>query len=408
MAKFKYVARDNQGKAVNGVIDAGDSGSAGVALRGRGLTVLSVSAAGGLFKAGAAKEAKARARTADLALFTRQFATMLNAGLPVMECLDILTEQIDDPGFKACLNRVRGDVRGGSDLSGAMGKFAKAFPPLYTNMVRAGEASGQLDTIFQRLADYLEANERLKRKIKSAMTYPVVSLGLVACITIFLLVYIVPQFKDMFEKLGATLPLPTRMVMSISAFLTSWVGGGLSLLAVVGLFVTYRTMRKTPAGRLAIDSAFLKTPVFGPLFQKVAVGRFARTFATMLKSGVAILQSLDIVAATSGNAVLERVVEDAKQGVRQGQMLAEPLAKHEIFPPMVVRMIATGEKSGALEVLLEKVAEFYDEQVDAGVESLTAMIEPIMLGVMGVVVGGIVLSIFLPILELQQSIGKKR
>ena len=406
MPKFKYAARDGAGKQTNGVLDAPDTGAAAAALKARGLSVLSVTAAGG-WGGGSAKEARARARPADLALFTRQFATMLDAGLPVMECLDILAEQADDPGFKTCLGKVRGDVRGGSDLSGAMGKFPKAFPPLYSNMVRAGEASGQLDVIFNRLADYLEANESLKRKIKSAMTYPAVSLGLVLIITVFLLLFIVPKFEEMFNKMHVPLPLPTRMVLAVSAFLGSWTGGGLSLAFIVCAFIAYVMARKTPKGRLVIDMAFLRMPIFGPLFQKVAVSRFTRTFSTMLKSGVAILQALDIVASTSGNAVLERVVEDAKQGVRQGQMLAEPLATHPIFPAMVVRMIATGEKSGALEILLEKVAEFYDEQVDAGVESLTAMIEPLMLAVMGVLVGGIVLAIFLPIMEMQKHVGRK-
>ncbi len=402
MAKFKYVARDSAGGKVEDEIEAPNQAAAMQMLKRSRVTVLSMTEVKkGLFNFSLTKP-KPRAKASDLVIFTRQFSTMVEAGLPVVEILDILLEQTDDAGFKIAVSDVRSAVRAGSDLSTAMAKFPKVFSPLYTNLIKAGEASGDLDVILKRLATYLEKNASLRRKIISAMTYPSVSLILILGITVFLLVFIVPQFEDMFDKLGADLPLPTRIVLFISnTMLHYWY----LVIAGVGGFIAFiYVSRKNPRGRYMWDQVNLKVPIFGELFQKVALSRFSRTFSTMLRSGVPMLGSLEIVASTAGNGVVEEAVMASREAVRQGESLASPLSECQIFPPMVVRMISVGERTGALESLLEKVAEFYDEQVDAAVETLTSVIEPVMIGVMGVIVGFIVVAIFMPILEIANKI----
>lgn len=406
MAKFKYVARDQSGGKIEDVIEAANQAAATAALRRMRFTVLSMKPVKpGIFNISLTKP-RPHAKSADLVIFTRQFATMVEAGLAVVEILDILLEQIDDPGFKIVIEELRSDVRGGSDLSTSLSKYPKVFSQLYVNMIRAGEASGELDSILKRLAGYLEKSEALKRKIKSAMTYPMVSLTLVFGITIFLLVYIVPQFVEIFDKMGAEVPLPTRIVMGMSTALTSqWY---LIMAAIAGFIVLTVVSRKSQRGRYLWDACFLKMPIFGELIQKIAISRFAQTFATMLRSGVPMLGSLEIVATTSGNSVVEEAVLASREAVRQGESLATPLGECPVFPAMVVRMVAVGEKTGSVESLLEKVAEFYDEQVDAAVESLTSVIEPVMIGVMGILVGGIVIAIFVPIFQMSQAAGRRR
>ncbi len=348
---------------------------------------------------------KPRVNGETLVIFTRQFATMIGAGIPVLECLSILEEQAEDPGFKSALRGVVDEVRGGGDLSQALARYPKVFVRIYTNMIQAGEASGQLDTILNRLAEYLEATEKLRREIKSAMTYPVVSLIMILGITVFLLVYIIPKFQEIFKALRVDLPLPTRIVLALSTILTTF--WGQVLFMGVGMAMLLHFWKSTKSGAYTWDRLMLKVPVFGELTQKVALSRFAKTFATLLRSGVPILGALEIVAATAGNKVVEEAVNNARESIRQGENLAKPLAQSFVFPPMVVRMIAIGEKSGALEQLLEKISEFYDQQVEAMVEQLTALIEPIMIGIMGFIVGGIVLSIFLPIFKIQDALRKK-
>ena len=402
MAKFKYVARDSAGVKVEDEIEAPNQAAAVQQLKRNRITVLSITEAKKSLFSFSLGKPKPKASSADLVIFTRQFSTMVEAGLPVVEILDILLEQTDAPGFKIAVTDVRSAVRAGSDLSTAMSKFPNVFNTLYVNLIRAGEASGDLDVILKRLATYLEKNASLRRKIISAMTYPSVSLLLILAITVFLLVFIVPQFEDMFSKLGAELPLPTRMVLAISnTFLYHWY---LVVAGVAGFIAFVIISRKHPRGRYMWDQLNLKMPIFGELFQKVALSRFSRTFSTMLRSGVPMLASLEIVASTAGNGVVEEAVMASRDAVRQGESLGSPLSDSPIFPPMVVRMISVGERTGALESLLEKVAEFYDEQVDAAVETLTSIIEPVMIGVMGVVVGFIVIALFMPILEIAQKI----
>lgn len=402
MAKFKYAARDRAGNKVEDEVIAKNQAMAMQQLRRAGYTVLSITQAKkGLLSMSIGKP-KPRVSGNDLVIFTRQFSTMVEAGLPVVEILDILLEQTDDAGFKMVVADVRSEVRGGSDLSTAMAKYPKVFSELYVNLIKAGEASGDLDVILKRLAVFLEKNASLKRKIISAMTYPTVSLGLIICITIGLMVFIVPMFKEIFDKMGAELPLPTRIVMAISDTIVDY--WYIVAAFCVGSIMGIKISQKSARGRYFWDSLKIKAPVFGELFQKVAISRFSRTFSTMLKSGVPMLGSLDIVASTAGNGVVEEAIAASREAVRQGESLATPLSETPIFPPMVVRMISVGERTGALEALLEKVADFYDEQVDAAVETLTAVIEPVMIGIMGVLVGGIVIALFVPILSLQSSI----
>ena len=407
MSTFKYSAKDATGKTVGGTIEASSPIEAQESLRRKNLQVLKVSekkakgqgAKGGLFAP------SQKPKKGELELFTRQLSTMVSAGIPLLECLEILEEQAESPGFRNALRAVIEDIRSGADLSQALSRFPKIFSSIYVSMVRAGEASGQLDEILTRLAEYLEANAKLRREIKSAMTYPVVSMILVIAITGFLMIVIVPKFKEIFDGLGVELPGITQTVMNASL----WMKGNVAVCfgAMVGMFAAFSFWRRTAGGRRIWDRLILRAPVFGPLFRKVALSRFSRTFSTMIKSGVPILGSLEIVAETAGNTVIHSAVTKAMDSVRTGDTLATPLAKEPVFPPMVVRMIGIGERSGALEQLLGKISEFYDQQVEAEVKGLTSLIEPLLIAVMGIVVGGIVLAVFLPIMKLQEALTPK-
>lgn len=410
MPKFRYEARDSSGKKISQTIEGASKDEVMGKLRGQNLQVLSVTedkgkgGGGSIWNMSLGGPPKPKLGGEGLAIFTRQFSTMISAGIPVLECLDILEEQAEDPGFKTCVQQVVEDVRSGSDLSQALMRHPIVFDRIYVNMIKAGEASGQLDTILQRLAEYIESTEQLKRDIKGAMTYPVVSLVMILGITTFLLVFIIPKFQDIFLALKVDLPLPTIIVLGVSAALTRYWHN--LIMITIGLIMIFKWYKSTDSGGYVIDRMLLKMPVFGVLFQKIALSRFTKTFATLLRSGVPILGALDIVSATAGNRVVEEAVTNAKESIRQGENLAKPLSDSPVFPPMVVRMIAIGEKSGALEQLLEKISEFYDQQVESMVESLTSLIEPLMIGVMGFIVGGIVLSVFLPIFKIQEALRK--
>jgi len=410
--RFQYLARNPDGREVKGFIEADNESDAAGRLRQQQLSVVRLdqtsavagkSGAGrGLFGGGPAR----RAKVADLALFTRQMSTMISAGIPLIEAMDILAEQTleTNKGFGIGLQECSDLIRGGTELSESMSKFPRIFPQIYVNMVKAGEASGQLDVILNRLADFMEATEALKSEIKSAMTYPVISLILILGITFYLLIFVVPKFEQMFARLGGDLPMITQVVVAIS----KWLQNNIItvVVAMVVAVVAWVMVKRTKQGRRIMDTIFLKLPVFGPLFQKVAISRFARTFATLLSSGVPILGALEIVATTSGNAVLEETLLATRDTVKRGEPLSSHLETSWVFPPMVTKMIGIGERSGALEQLLGKVSDFYDQQVHATVKSLTSLIEPIMLVVMGLVVGVIVLAIFYPILEMQKQVQK--
>lgn len=405
MRTYKYVAISAEGKRVTGAVSAEVEDEVVGQLHNQNFTILSISEGGGKARGGkplALNLSLQRVKLEDLVLFTRQMATMISAGIALLEALEIMEEQIENARFKRIIGQVVRRVAGGGDFSEALADHPKVFSRIFVNMVKSGEASGQLDAILLRLADYLESAAALRREIKSAMTYPVVSLVLIFGITIFLMVGVIPKFNDIFIQMEVELPALTVFMLTTGMWMRHYflLFAGATAGIVLAVFIYCRT----PIGRRQFDWLVLHLPIFGPLFQKVALSRFSKTLATLLESGVPILGALEIVATTAGNTVVEEAVNRARENVRQGENLAQPLSESWVFPPMVTRMIAVGERSGALEQLLKKISEFYDQQVSATVESLTSLIEPIMIGLMGGMVGTIVLSVFWPILKLQQAL----
>jgi type IV pilus assembly protein PilC len=421
MAVYSYKAKKAGGGIITGTLNAQNETDAIGELRRQGHVVISLTAqrggggGGGTSKAAGGslfsfsfgkrvpRKGHARVKTQDMVVFTRQLSTMISSGIPLVEAIEILGEQTSNLGFKWTLDEVAVSIRGGKDLSQALGAHPKIFPAIYVNMVKAGEASGQLDIVLTRLAEYQEASAKLKGEIKSAMTYPVVSLIMVLGITMFLLVFIIPKFEDMFYSMNVELPALTKGLLATSLFLKHNILYALAGLVIVIVGVVQYT--KTEKGQTMRDWLLLRVPIFGPLFSKVAISRFSRTFSTLIQSGVPILGALEIVSETCGNKIVSNAITRASESVRQGETLGEPLAASGIFPPMVTRMISIGEKTGALETLLEKISEFYDQQ--ATVEGLTSLIEPLMIGLMGFLVGGMVLAIFLPIFKMVGTLGGK-
>ncbi|MBI4585888.1 MAG: type II secretion system F family protein [Planctomycetes bacterium] len=427
MPQFQYRAKNAQGKIITGNLNAQNETDAISELRRQGLTILGLAArkgglstngeggktgekAAGFFSLSLGKRAPLRlstvkVKTNDMVVFTRQLSTMISSGIPLVEALEILADQTSNMGFRGVLENVVSEVRTGKDLSTAMSKFSRVFPKIYVNMIKAGEASGQLDVVLLRLAEYQESAAQLKAEIKSAMTYPVISLVMVLGITIFLLVFIIPKFEEMFNSMNVDLPKVTKALLATSLFLKK--NFLMCSLASVAAGVALTFYSRTDKGGSLKDWALLRMPIFGPLFLKVALSRFSRTFGTLIQSGVPILGALEIVAETSGNRIIANAITKASESVRQGETLGEPLARSKIFPLMVTRMISIGEKSGALESLLGKIADFYDQQVKSTVEGLTSLIEPLLIGIMGFLVGGMVMAIFLPIFKMVGSLSGK-
>lgn len=340
--------------------------------------------------------------TRDIVIFTRQFATMINSGLPLVQSLDILAEQTENQALRKVIQEVLYDVESGNTLADALGKHPKVFTELYVNMVAAGEAGGILDTILLRLATFLEKNDALVRKIKGAMIYPAVIFTVAILAVVVLLVFVIPTFQNMFESAGIPLPLPTQLVINMSRFLQGYwwaLGAG-----VVGLVFLIRQTYQTPAGRLAIDKVLLNLPILGDLQRKAAVARFTRTLGTLVSSGVSILDGLEITAKTAGNRVIHDAVMGSRASIAGGETISGPLKESGVFPPMVVQMINVGEQTGGLDEMLTKIADFYDEEVDAAVEALLAAMEPIMIVVLGVVVGGMIVSMYLPIFDMINAV----
>jgi type IV pilus assembly protein PilC len=345
---------------------------------------------------------KNRITTRDLGVFTRQFATMINAGLPMVQCLDILASQSEKPNFKKIIAEVMSDVEAGSTLAEALKKHS-CFSDLYVNMVDAGEAGGILDIILNRLAVYLEKADALIKKVKTAMTYPAVVFTVAIGATTFMLLFIIPTFAQMFTDFGGTLPLPTRIVMGLSSFLrANW---WLLLLIIIGGVVGIRRYYKTAAGHYRIDRLLLKMPVLGSVIRKASVARFTRTLGTLVSSGVPILNGLEITARTAGNKVIEEAISNTRTSISEGNTIAEPLKAAGVFPPMVVQMIGVGEQTGALDEMLDKVADFYEDQVEASVKALTSILEPVMIILIGGIVGFIVISMYLPLFDVYNHIG---
>ncbi len=343
-----------------------------------------------------------KVRENDIILFARQFSTMIDAGLPIIQCLDILHNQQNNATFKKILRQIKESVEGGSTLAEALKKFPRQFDDLFVNMVAAGEAGGILDAILRRLASYMEKAARLKAKVKGAMTYPLVTLGIAVIVLAVILIFVIPVFEEMFADFGSELPAPTQFVVSMSELVKSKILYILGALLLGG--IAFRKYYKTEKGRDMVDALVLRLPVFGILLRKVAVAKFTRTMGTMLASGVAILDALDIVAKTAGNRTVEKAIYNVRSGIAEGRTMADPLAESGVFPPMVCQMIAVGESTGALDAMLEKIADFYDEEVDQAVENLTQLIEPVMLVFLGVTIGGLVVAMYLPIFKMAGAI----
>lgn len=338
----------------------------------------------------------------DIILFARQFSTMIDAGLPIIQCLEILTTQQSNKTFKRMIKEIKEQVEGGATLAEALKRFPKHFDDLFVNMIAAGEAGGILDAILRRLAAYMEKAAKLKSQVKGAMTYPIVTLIIAAIVLGVILVFVIPVFEEMFADFGGELPVPTQIVVKMSEVVKSKI-----LYIIIGLFILGFALRKfyaTEKGQDVVDDVVLKIPVFGELLRKVAVAKFTRTMGTMLASGVAILEALDIVAKTSGNRTIERAIYDVRSGIAEGRTMADPLAESGVFPAMVCQMISVGESTGALDAMLEKIADFYDEEVDQAVENLTSLIEPFMLVFLGVTIGGLVVAMYLPIFKMAGAI----
>lgn len=397
MPTFSYVVKDKAGKTHKGSIDSESHSALVEQLWKQEFVVLSIDEKQ-KNKSSIMQIGQPKIKSEHLVIFTRQLATMVDSGIPIVGSLDILTEQMDDPALRQTLKKMRDDVESGSSLSEAAARHPKAFSEFFVNMIRAGESSGHLDEILDRVAGYIEKVDGLQKKVKSALFYPAFVSLLAFGITAFLVIVVVPKFKDIFTGLGGELPLPTKMLLALSEGMQKYFV--LELVGVIAVCVLFKMYINTSAGRLQFDRASLNLPIIGKLLRKVAIARFARTLSTLVKSGVPILGALEIVAKTSGNKVVEGAVLAARKSIKDGESISEPLALSKVFPPMVTRMIAVGEKTGQLEKMLNKIAEFYESEVDAAVAALTSLIEPVVISFLGLVVGGIAIALFLPVFKI--------
>jgi type IV pilus assembly protein PilC len=403
MPVFAYSGRSRTGQVISGEMDAPNREAVVAQLRRQQVLATSVTPK--------AKDIDLRVpgfggavTDRDLAVVTRQLATMIDAGLPLVQCLDILAQQQEKKVFKKTLHQIREDVESGATFSAALKKHPKVFNNLYTNMVEAGEAGGILDTILNRLAAYIEKAMALKKRVKTAMFYPSTIVTVAVVVVIFLLIYVIPTFQQLFQGFGATLPLPTVIVLEASRFVREYL---LVMIAIViALVVGLRLYYQTPGGKRTIDGLLLRLPIFGSLIRKVAVAKFTRTLGTLVSSGVAILDGLDITARTAGNKVVEEAVLMARTTIAQGKTIAEPLQSSGVFPLMVTQMISVGEQTGALDRMLNKIADFFDEEVDSAVAGLTSLLEPLLVIFLGVIIGGVVIAMYLPIFKLITVVGK--
>lgn len=403
-ATFNYSVRDKSGKLISGTLDAESEAAVARRLKGMGYSPITITET----NAGLSKEIKipgfggGKIKLKDLAVFSRQFATMINSGLSLLRALTILTEQTENKRLAEVIGEVRNDVQAGSSLSSAMGKHPDVFPPLMVNMSKAGEIGGFLDSVLLQVAANYEAEVKLRSKIKSAMTYPTVVLCIAMLAVTGMLLFIVPTFAKMFTQLGAKLPAPTQLLVTVSHLLK--VGFPVLIIMVIAGVIVWKRVKHKEEVRNIVDPLKLKLPIFGSLFQKVAISRFARNLGTMMKSGVPILQSLDVVADTTGNIVLARATRDIQESVRQGESVTAPLRAHPVFPPMVAQMMAVGEDTGALDAMLEKISDFYDQEVEATTEALTSLIEPLMIAVLGGIIGSMIICLYMPIFSIYNHI----
>ena len=396
MPQYKYKAKDSGGSALEGTLEAENEKAVITNLRSKGLIVIGVEVQkkkGSLFG-----EKKKKVKLGDVVIFARQLSTMVSAGLPLVQSLHILAEQTEHPTFKKVLKEIEQNVETGANFSDAMAKFPIVFSELFINLVRAGEASGMLDEILNRIASYLESMNNLIRKVRSAMVYPIAVSIMAVLVVVVLMVKVVPVFKEIFADFEAELPLPTTILIGISEIMQKYFLAAIGIIVIIGFL--FRKYLRTEKGKFKFDNFQLNMPVFGPIFRKVAVSKFTRTLSTLVKSGVPILTSLEIVGKTAGNVVIEKAVVTVRDSIREGESIAQPLSKCGVFPHMVVQMIRVGEETGSLEDMLGKISDFYDEQVDAAVSGLTSIIEPILIAFLGVVIGAIVIAMFMPIFKM--------
>ncbi len=395
---FAYKVKDRSGQVTSGTLEGDSVTTVVTKLRQKGLTVLNVSAKSASqnlsFNIGRKKKVKIK----EITIFSRQFATMINAGLSLTKALHILAEQVENPTFAEVITKIQKDVEAGQTLSEALAKHPRVFSNLFVNMVRAGETGGVLDDVLLRVADHYEKDIAIKSKIKAAMTYPIAMFIMSMLIVFAMVTFVVPVFVNMFAQLGGDLPLPTKLLVFSSDVIHNYWYILIGL--VFGARYLFKIYKNSDSGRLQLDKFKLKLPVFGQLFTKLAIARFTRTFGTLISSGVPILQAMDIVADTANNEVISGTIRSARLSIKEGETIAQPLEKSPVFPPMVVQMIAVGEETGALDSMLIKIADFYDEEVGNLVESLTSLIEPLMIVFMGIVVGGIIISLYLPMFGL--------
>jgi type IV pilus assembly protein PilC len=407
MPQFSYKARSSTGSVTTAVLEAPDQRSAVDRLRGQKMSIIEIKEVQDNKIAEFLKKVnpfKPGVSSKELVLFSRQLSTLVSAGVPIVQGLTILIEQAETPLFKKIVTHIREDIEQGISITDAMKKHPVAFTELYVSMIKAGEVGGILDVILERLSAYLEAAEELKGKIKGAMVYPAVITCVAGAVTLFLLIFIIPTFQTIFSSFGAELPLPTRLLIGLSNLLRKFFP--LVIATPFGIVWGFKRIRGTEKGLLTTDAIALKLPLFGMLLKKVAIAKFSRTLGTLIKSGVPILQALDTVGKTAGNKVIENAINSARESIREGERMAEPLRKTGAFPPMVIQMIAIGEETGNLDTMLGKIADFYDQEVDVSVKSLTSMIEPLIMVGMGLVIGAIVLAMFLPMFEMSQLASK--
>jgi len=404
MAKYSWQGKNRDGKVQKGEMEAPNEAMVRAQLRRQGIAADKVKERGkGMDIQINIPGMQPKVTTKDLVVFTRQFATMIDAGLPLIQCLDILSSQQENVTFKQILQTIKEDVEAGSTFADALRKHPKAFDELFVNLVAAGEVGGILDTILNRLAVYIEKAMKLKKQVKSAMTYPTTIVGIATVVIGVILVFVIPAFEKMFADFGGALPAPTQIVINISNFIQDYI------LVIIGGFIftvfAFKKFYATKRGREIVDELALKAPVFGVLIRKVAVAKFTRTLGTMVSSGVPILDGLDIVAKTAGNRTIEKAIVQVRQSISEGNTIADPLTKSGVFPPMVCQMIAVGEQAGSIDTMLNKIADFYDDEVDDAVGNLTAMMEPLLMLFLGTTVGGLVIAMYLPIFKLAGAAG---
>ncbi len=402
---FTWSGKSRDGKAAKGETIASSKDEAMSQLRKQGIIVTSINSKSGMSADIKLPSFGSGVTDKDIIVFTRQFATMIDAGLPLVQCLDILEKQTPNKTLAATIGKIRKDVEAGSTYADALGKHPKIFNDLYVNLVAAGEVGGILDTILGRLTTYIEKNMKIKKQIKAAMVYPSIVMSVAVLVIAVLMIFVIPMFAKMFTDMGGHLPGPTQLVINISKFLTNWKKMVPILILLAASVFGLKKYYATKKGRLTMDRMFLNAPIVGPLIRKIAVSKFTRTLGTLMSAGVPIMDGLEIVAKTAGNKVVENTVMETRSSISEGKTLSEPLMRSKVFPPMVTQMISVGETTGALDAMLSKIADFYDDEVDAAVEAMTAALEPALMVFLGITVGYIIIAMYLPIFHLADVVG---